>query len=171
MCTSGLKSGLGGTSPEMPGKCLWLLNDRRVPGNMGSRSCGCSSGNQGWVGSTICTDCNQGRDFLSKPGISCTSGCRTMGLSFYPFSSQRGLLLSRALAPTSPHSSKADGLRFKGESRAGNALIPRDGPAEECYRIFPWLFLLKHVHKQQHWVMQPCLSAFSCSRQGAAGVI
>lgn len=84
----------------------------------------------------------------------------------------RGVFCSAEPLPTpSPHSSKAVGLRFKGESRAGNALIPRHGPAEECYRIFPWLFLLKHVYKQQHWVMQLCLSAFSCSRQGAAGVI
>lgn len=83
-----------------------------------------------------------------------------------PFSAEGS---SAALPSPSPHSSKAAGLRFKGESTAGNALIP--GPAEECYRIFPWLFLLKHVHKQQHWVMQLCLSAFSCSRQGEEGVI
>lgn len=94
----------------------------------------------------------------------------TAGLSFYPLSSEGSFALQNP-CPPHLHSSKAVGLRFKGESTAGNALIPRDGAAEECYRIFPWLFLLKHVHKQQHWVMQLCLSAFSCSRQGETGVI
>lgn len=74
-------------------------------------------------------------------------------------SPQKGLVLPRALAHPSQDSSKAAGLKFKGESKAGNTLIPGDGPVEECYRIFPWLFLLKRVHKQG-WVMQLCISAF-----------
>lgn len=70
-----------------------------------------------------------------------------------------GVFDSPKPSPTPSLNSKAVGLKFKGESTAGNALIPGDGPAEECYRIFPWLFLLKYVHKQ-HWVMQLCISAF-----------
>lgn len=60
------------TSPEMPGSCFWLLTERRVTGNTGSQSCGCSPRNQGRVSSNICTECTQapqpsstqGTDFL-----------------------------------------------------------------------------------------------------------
>lgn len=129
-----------------------------------------------------CTDCNhnpqpssaQGRGFLlaGTPKHLCPSGGHSgTQLSPSPFSEGSSAPQSPFPPPLSPALLQSLGLRFKGESTAGKALIPREGPAQECYRIFPWLFLLKHVHKQQHWLVQLSLSAFSSSRQGAEGAI
>jgi len=92
----------------------------------------------------------------NKSAIPCSSG----GDSAFPYTLLRGVFYSPEPSSTPfLNSYKAVGLKFKGESTAGNTLIPGDGPVKECYRIFPWLFLLKHVHKQ-HWVMQLCISSF-----------
>lgn len=56
MSSSDLKQLLRAGFLEMPVNCLWLLNERRIIGNMGSQSCGSSPGDQGQVSSTICSD-------------------------------------------------------------------------------------------------------------------